>query len=82
MNLIKKIKEKFSWVKIQGFLRKIFFDFDYLIFLRKMIFLTNGKKLSVKRNGKRKKIKSSKPKITSCSILRQLYVKFLVLVCH
>jgi len=56
-NLIKKIKGKFTWVKIQGFLKKIFFGvFDYLIF-RKMIFLVNGKKLSIKRNGKRKKVK-------------------------
>ena len=77
MNLIKKIKEKFSWVKIQGFLRKIFFDFDYLIFLRKMIFLTNGKKLSVTRNEKRKKVV-----LVFSPSLKQLYVKFLVLVCH
>jgi len=31
-NLIKKIKGKFSWVKIQGFLKNIFGVFDYLIF--------------------------------------------------
>jgi len=50
--LIKKIKEKkITWVKIQGFLRKYFWCFDYLIFWKKD-FLTNGKKLYVKRNGK------------------------------
>jgi len=44
-----------------------------------MTFLANAKKLSVKRNEQRKKVKKKlKPKITSCSILRQLYVKFFI----
>jgi len=43
-NLIKKIKGKFPWVKIQGFLEKnIFGVFVYLI-VWKMFIFTNGKK--------------------------------------
>jgi len=39
-HLIKKIKgKKSTWIKIHGFLRKYFWNFSYLIFLGKKIFL-------------------------------------------